>query len=148
MQNLNVKFKSLTNGMGLPLPSYAKPGDSGMDVRAAGNVTIEPLCSALVPCGFAMAVPEGYEAQVRPRSGLALKHEVSILNAPATIDSGYNGEIRVLLINHGERPFNVNVGDRIAQLVFAPVVRAVLEEVDELPESERGDGGFGHTGVA
>jgi dUTP pyrophosphatase len=119
-----------------------------MDLRAviATPVTIDPGATSLIPCGFMMAIPEGYEGQVRPRSGLAVKHGVGILNAPGTIDSDYRGEVKVILTNFGRSPFVVRRGDRIAQLVIAPVVRAEWSVTDTLDDTERGPGGFGHTG--
>ncbi len=132
----------------LPLPSRATAGASGLDVAAAveGEVVIPPLGRALIPTGFAVAVPPGTEVQVRPRSGLALKHGVTVLNAPGTIDSDYRGEVMVLLVNLGADPFVVRRGDRIAQLVPACVVQAEAVEVPDLPDTDRGAGGFGHTG--
>ena len=130
------------------LPSYQTDGAAGMDLAAA---TREPVIlqageHRLIPCGFSLAIPEGNEAQVRPRSGLASKFRVTVLNAPGTIDADYRGEVGVLLINHGSMAFTVKPGDRIAQLVVAPVSRVAWEEVETLPESIRGEGGFGHTG--
>lgn len=132
----------------LPLPGYATDGSSGMDVAAAldGDRTIDPGERVLLPTGFALAVPRGVEVQVRPRSGLALKHGVTVLNAPGTIDSDYRGEVKVILVNHGSEPFVVRRGDRIAQLVVASVTRAEVVETDSLDDTERGAGGFGHTG--
>lgn len=136
------------DGEGLELPAYATEGSAGMDLRAAihEDVTIQPGGRALISAGFRMALPPGYEAQVRPRSGLALRHGVSVLNSPGTIDSDYRGTVAVILVNLGDAPFVVRRGERIAQMVVAPVTRADLRPVDELRESERGDGGFGHTG--
>jgi dUTP pyrophosphatase len=138
----------LPHGDGLELPAYATPGAAGCDLRAAvsGNVTIAPGERALVPTGIAIAVPEGYEGQVRMRSGLALKQGLILPNAPGTIDSDYRGEVRVIVANIGREPVTISRGDRIAQLVIAPVVRARLERVDSLPQSNRGSGGFGSTG--
>jgi dUTP pyrophosphatase len=135
-------------GEGLPLPTLATPGAAGADLRAAVEVecVIEPGARMLVPTGFAIALPPGYEAQVRPRSGLALDHGITIPNAPGTIDCDYRGEIKVILHNQGQAPFRVSRGDRIAQLVVAPVVRVAYHEVDALDATERGAGGFGHTG--
>ena len=129
------------------LPRYMTPGAAGMDLYAAPEaaLVVEPGTRALVPCGFAIAIPRGYEGQVRPRSGLALKHGLSIPNAPGTIDSDYRGEVCVILINLGREPVTVAPGDRIAQLVVAPVVHASLVEVADLDDTERGSGGFGHT---
>jgi len=136
-------------GEGLELPAYATAGAAGMDLRAAVDheMTIEPGQRALVPTGIRIAVPPGFEAQVRPRSGLALKHGVTIPNAPGTIDADYRGPLGVIMANLGDEPFVIRRGDRIAQLVIAPVARAELEVVDKLPDSTRGNGGFGHTGV-
>lgn len=133
----------------LPLPAYQTDGAAGMDLIAAvtETVTITPGGRYLVPCGLYIALPEGYEAQVRPRSGLALKLGVTLLNSPGTVDCDYRGELQVIVINHGETAFAVTRGMRIAQLVIAPVTRAELVEVSELPESRRGVRGFGHTGT-
>ena len=130
-------------------PSYMTPGSSGLDLRASIEepMTLEPFERKLIPTGLKLAIPQGYEGQVRPRSGLALKHGITTLNSPGTIDSDYRGEVKVLLVNLGSAPVVINSGDRIAQLVIAPVVQAELEEVDELDDTSRGDGGFGHTGV-
>lgn len=132
----------------IPLPSYATDGSAGMDIRAAveGDLVIPPGETVLVPTGFAIAVPPGYEAQVRPRSGLAIKHQVGILNSPGTIDSDYRGEVRIILTNFGKEPFRVGRGDRIAQMIIAPYARAEWEEQDALETTARGAGGFGHTG--
>lgn len=129
------------------LPDYATPGSAGMDLRASEDALLQPGEVRAVGTGIRIAVPEGYEAQVRPRSGLALKHGISIPNAPGTIDSDYRGEVRVILINFGNEPFLIQRGDRIAQLVVAPVARAEWERVCDLPETVRGEGGFGSTGV-
>ena len=125
------------------------PGSSGLDLRASIEepMTLEPFERKLISTGLKLAIPQGYEGQVRPRSGLALKHGITTLNSPGTIDSDYRGEVKVLLINLGSAPVVINSGDRIAQLVIAPVVQAELEEVDELDDTSRGEGGFGHTGV-
>ncbi len=133
----------------LPLPAYETGHASGMDLRAAvsGPVTLAQGERALIPTGLHIALPAGTEAQVRPRSGLAIRHGVSMLNAPGTIDADYRGEIRVILINLGQEPFTVARGDRIAQLVIAPVLSATWQEVETLEETVRGEGGFGHTGV-
>jgi len=131
----------------LPLPSYAHPGDAGADLVTAVDVTLQPGERALVPTGIAMAVPEGYVALVHPRSGLAAKHGLSIVNTPGTIDAGYRGEVKVLLVNHDLRePIELRRGDRVAQLVFQRVEQAAFAEVEVLPESVRGDGGYGSTG--
>jgi len=128
------------------LPSYAREGDAGLDLCAVRNVVIEPGKSALVPTGIAIELPPGTEAQVRPRSGLALKHTLTVLNTPGTVDEGYRGEVGVILINHGAEPFVVTRGMRIAQLVIAPVARATLREVATLDDTARGAGGYGSTG--
>ena len=142
-----VMVKRLPHFEGLTLPAYATAGAAGMDVLAAEDVTLAPGERWPVATGLALAIPHGYEIQVRPRSGLALKHGISVPNAPGTIDSDYRGELKVILINHGQTPFEVRRGDRIAQLVFAPVVQASWLKVDDLDETERGAGGFGSTGV-
>ena len=132
----------------LPLPSYAHPGDAGADLHAARDVVLEPGQRALVPTGIAMALPEGYVALVHPRSGLAARHGISIVNAPGTIDAGYRGEVQVCLVNTDRtEPFEVRRGDRIAQLVILPVPSVDLVEVGTLPASARGTGGFGSTGA-
>ena len=130
------------------LPAYATAGAAGLDLSAAvpEPVELEPGAFTLVPCGFAMALPRGFEAQVRPRSGLAVKHGVTVLNAPGTIDSDYRGEVKVILINHGREPFTVTPGMRIAQMVVAAVEHGEWALTDELPETSRAQGGFGHTG--
>lgn len=134
-------------GKSVALPARTTPEAAGLDIRSVEARILAPGERALVPCGFAMALPEGYEAQVRPRSGLALKHGVTVVNAPGTIDSDYRGEVKVLLINHGQESFEIETGMRIAQLVVAPVVMAGVEVVAELPTSVRGSGGFGSTGT-
>ncbi|TPG21651.1 dUTP diphosphatase [Sphingomonas koreensis] len=146
MPPISIAIKRLPHGADLPLPAYASAGAAGMDVVAAEDVTIAPGGRHAVATGFAMAIPEGYEVQVRPRSGLALKHGVTCLNTPGTIDSDYRGEIKVILANLGQDLFDVRRGDRIAQLVPAPVQRAMLDEVAELDQTTRGGGGFGSTG--
>lgn len=130
----------------LPLPAYETAGAAGMDLRAAIDAVIPPGQRLLVPTGIAVALPESLEAQVRPRSGLALKHGITVLNAPGTIDSDYRGEIKVPLINHGAEPFAIKRGDRIAQMVVAAVVQVKLAEVETLDETARGAGGFGSSG--
>ena len=132
------------------LPEYQTAGAAGMDIRAANIevITLEPGNRALVPTGFSLAIPIGYEGQIRPRSGLANSYGVTVLNAPGTIDSDYRGEVQVLLINHGPAPFEIKSGMRIAQLVIAPVMQAVLNEVKTLPDTDRGEGAFGHTGMS
>lgn len=135
-------------GDDLPLPRYMSDDAAGVDLCAAvaEPVTIAPGARTLVPTGLAIAIPRGYEGQVRPRSGLALKHGITVLNAPGTIDADYRGEVGVILVNHGQEPFTVARGERIAQLVIAAVVRVEWDGVDELPETSRSAGGFGHTG--
>jgi len=146
---MNVLITRLPHGAGLPLPSYQSASASGLDVHAAipRELTVEPGRFATVPCGIALAVPDGFEAQIRPRSGLAADHGISVLNAPGTIDADYRGEIKVLLVNHGTMPFCVQRGMRIAQIVIAPVIRVTWSEVSELPRTQRGDAGYGHSGV-
>lgn len=146
MTTIRIGLKRLPNGEGLPLPAYATEGAAGMDVVAAEALELAPGQRAAVATGFALAIPGGYEVQVRPRSGLALKHGVTCLNTPGTIDHDYRGEVKVILVNHGDRPFAVMRGDRIAQLVPSPVTRAALAELAELDETDRGQGGFGSTG--
>ncbi|MDE5981457.1 MAG: dUTP diphosphatase [Bacteroidaceae bacterium] len=140
----------IVNGSHHPLPGYATPLSAGMDLRANldAPVTLRPLERRLIPTGLRLALPAGYEAQVRPRSGLALKHGVTVLNSPGTIDADYRGEVGVILVNFGAEPFVVNDGERIAQLVVARHEQPLLVEVDELDVTERGEGGFGHTGKA
>jgi len=143
---IDIKLRRLTHAEGLPLPSYASPGAAGLDIVAAEDLTLAPGERHAVATGFAVAIPEGYEVQVRPRSGLALKHGITCLNTPGTIDSDYRGEVKVILANLGSEPFEVRRGERIAQLVPAPVLRAGFTEVDDLDSTQRGDGGFGSTG--
>jgi len=143
---ITILLKRLPHGEGLPPPAYATEGAAGMDVVSAVDMTLEPGARAAIETGFAIAIPAGYEVQVRPRSGLALKHGVTCLNTPGTIDSDYRGEVKVILANLGQEPFAIARGDRIAQLVPAPVQRAVLGEVDTLDDTMRGSGGFGSTG--
>lgn len=141
-----IRLRRLPHGMDLPLPSYATAGAAGMDVVAAEDVTLAAGARHAVATGFAIAIPDGFEVQVRPRSGLALKHGITCLNTPGTIDSDYRGEVKVILANLGDAAFDVKRGDRIAQLVPAPVTRASLAESDMLDDTDRGDGGFGSTG--
>lgn len=149
MSALRLAIRRLDHGRGLDLPAYASDGAAGMDLPAAlaAELVLAPGARALVPTGFAIQLPEGFEGQVRPRSGLAARHGISIVNAPGTVDADYRGEIMVCLINLGDAPFTINRGDRIAQLVVAPVTRAVLEECSDLEDSARGTGGFGSTGT-
>lgn len=148
METVKVRVKRLNGGDSLPLPSYESQGSSGMDLRAGNQepIVLQPGEIRLIPTGLAVSIPEGYEAQIRPRSGLALGHGIGIVNSPGTIDSDYRGEIRLILINWGPSPFTVMRGDRIAQMVFCRVFRAELSEVSELEDTSRGEGGFGHTG--
>ena len=145
---VRVRVTRLENGLGLPLPSGATAGSAGSDLSAAVDepVVLPPGKVAMVPTGFAVELPPGWEAQVRPRSGLALRHGVTVLNSPGTIDSDYRGEIAVVLINHGSEPFHIARGDRIAQMVISRVPSVEWVEAESLAESERGEGGFGSTG--
>jgi len=149
MTSVRVEIERLPEGEGLPLPAYQTKGSSGMDVCAAvrEEVVLAPGEVRLIPAGFRIAVPPGYEAQVRPRSGLALKAGISVLNSPGTIDSDYRGPVGIILANLGREPFTIRRGDRIAQLVICPVTRAEIHEVERVDDTTRGDGGFGHTGV-
>ncbi|GLI20335.1 dUTP pyrophosphatase [Xanthobacter flavus] len=146
-----VKIQRLPHAAGLPLPAYATPGAAGMDLACAlpadAPLLLAPGARAAIPTGFAIALPDGYEAQVRPRSGLAKNHGVTVLNAPGTVDCDYRGEIAVLLVNHGRETLEISRGMRIAQLVVAPAVQIMLEEIGELSETARGSGGFGSTGL-
>ena len=144
---IRIRIARLPHGEGLPLPSYATPGAAGMDVVAAEDLDLLPGQRHAVATGYQVAIPHGYEIQVRPRSGLAFKHGISVPNSPGTIDSDYRGELKILLINHGSEPFAIRRGERIAQLVPAAVTLASFDEVEELCETERGAGGFGSTGV-
>jgi len=144
---IRIALQRLPHGEGLPLPAYATAGAAGMDVVAAEDLVLAPGARHAVATGFAIAIPVGYEVQVRPRSGLALKHGITCLNTPGTIDSDYRGEVKVILANLGDAAFTVARGDRIAQLVPAPVQHAELEEVGTLDETARGIGGFGSTGT-
>ena len=143
---IEIALQRLPHGEGLPLPVYATHGAAGMDVVAAEELTLAPGQRHAVATGFAIAIPEGFEVQVRPRSGLALKHGITCLNTPGTIDSDYRGEVKVILANLGSEPFEIRRGERIAQLVPAPVLKAEFREVDSLDETHRGAGGFGSTG--
>jgi len=148
--SVKIRVQRLPHGQGLPLPSYQSKHAAGLDLVAAvpreQPAKLPPGARALIPTGFALELPQGYEAQVRPRSGLALKHGVTLLNSPGTIDADYRGELMVILINHGTEPFLVQRGDRIAQLVIAPVASVEIVAVEALAETERGQGGFGSTG--
>ena len=143
---IEIELQRLAHGEGLPAPAYATDGAAGLDVVAAEDVTLAPGQRHAVATGFAIAIPEGYEVQVRPRSGLALKHGVTCLNTPGTIDHDYRGEVKVILTNLGTEPFEIRRGERIAQLVPAAVTKARFSEVAELSETDRGAGGFGSTG--
>ena len=146
---IKIFFKKLDHAKNLPLPAYESDEAAGMDIRAALDEprTLKPGERDLIPTGLQMALPVGYEAQIRPRSGLAYKHGITMLNTPGTIDSDYRGEVKVLAINHGDQPYKIEHGDRIAQMVIAPVYQPQIEETDSLPETNRGQGGFGSTGV-
>lgn len=150
IQDVSIEIRRLAHGADLPLPAYETDGAAGMDLRAAltdGALTLDARGGrALVPTGIAIALPAGYEAQVRPRSGMALKHGVTVLNTPGTVDADYRGEVGVILINHGDEPFLIGHGDRIAQMVVAKVARGNWQERDALTETRRGAGGFGSTG--
>lgn len=147
---VSIGLSWLDHGRGLELPRQQTAGAAGMDLPAAldpgETVEIAPGAVSMIPTGFAIALPEGYEAQIRPRSGLAARHGVTVLNAPGTVDADYRGEVKVMLINHGTAPFKVRRGDRIAQMVIAPVTAVRFEEKDALDETERGSGGHGSTG--
>ena len=149
--SVHIGVRRLEHGADLPLPAYATPASAGMDLTAAipenKIFTLEIGKKMLIPTGMCIELPDGYEGQVRPRSGLALKHGITVLNAPGTIDADYRGELSVLLVNHGDQPFEITRGMRIAQLVVAPVVQAVWDERVTLAESSRGAGGYGSTGV-
>lgn len=149
MTKPTVQFKRLPHGEGLPLPKYETAGAAGMDLRAAvaDDVVILPGSRKGIPCGFNVAIPKGYEGQCRPRSGNAAKYGITLANAPGTIDEDYRGEIICFLVNHGDTLFTVKRGDRIAQMIVAPVQQAEVSEVDALDETDRGAGGFGSTGV-
>jgi len=146
---VRVEIKLLPHGEGLALPAYQSAHAAGLDLRAAvagdAPLVLQPGAHALVPTGLSIALPAGFEAQLRPRSGLAAKHGVTVLNAPGTVDADYRGEIAVILINHGGQPFAIRRGERIAQLVIAPVARAEFVQADTLPPTDRGSGGFGST---
>ena len=143
---IRIQIARLPNGEGLPLPAYATPGAAGMDVVAAEDLDLAPGARHAVATGFKVAIPDGFEIQVRPRSGLAYKYGVTVPNTPGTIDSDYRGELKILMINHGSDPFPVRRGERIAQLVPAAVTKADFDEVEELDATTRGAGGFGSTG--
>ena len=144
--SIRIAITRLPHGDGLPLPTYATPGAAGLDVVAAEDFDLQPGQRHAVATGFKVAIPQGFEIQVRPRSGLAFKHGLSVPNAPGTIYSDYRGELKILLINHGDQPFAIRRGERIAQLVPAAVTLAAFDEVDDLDATSRGHGGFGSTG--
>jgi dUTP pyrophosphatase len=144
---VRISVKRLNHGAGLPMPAYATAGAAGMDICAAETLLLRSGRRHAVATGFAFAIPSGFEVQVRPRSGLALNHGITCLNTPGTIDSDYRGEVKIILANLGEEDFQINRGDRIAQLVVAPVTLAAMVEVDEIDATPRGAGGFGSTGV-
>jgi dUTP pyrophosphatase len=148
--SVSVSVTRLPHGADLELPAYETADAAGMDLHAAvdGDVVVAPGARTLIPTGLAIALPSGYEAQIRPRSGLALKNGISLVNSPGTIDADYRGEVGVIVINHGDQDLIVSRGMRIAQIVVAPVIQAAWDEVDELPETARGAGGFGSTGTA
>ncbi len=150
-QQVTLRIKVLAHGEGLELPDYKTPQSAGLDLPAAvapdAPIVLQPGQRGLVPTGLSLALPEGFEAQVRPRSGLALNHGITILNSPGTIDADYRGELKILLINLGEQTFTVERGQRIAQLVVAPVAQAAVQIVAKLDETQRGAGGFGSTGA-
>ena len=146
---MKIYLKRLRKDPPAALPQYMTPGASGMDLFAslAKEITLEPGERRIIPTGIAVAIPEGFEGQIRPRSGLAIQKGIGIVNGPGTIDSDYRGEIGILLINFGKEPYTIRHGERIAQMVISPVRRATLEEVDDLPATQRQGGGFGHTGL-
>ena len=149
VERVKIKIKRLNEHRDIPLPAYATEGAAGMDLRAAVKevITLNPGEIRLVPTGLVVSVPEGYEAQIRPRSGLALQYGIGMVNAPGTIDSDYRGEVGIIMINWGREPFLINRGDRIAQMLISRVCRAGIVEVDELGTTDRGEGGFGHSGI-
>lgn len=147
MNNIAIRVCRVPGSPATPLPAYATPGSSGMDLSSAADMTVRPGETVLVPTGLRLEIPEGFEAQVRPRSGLAVRHGIGVLNSPGTIDSDYRGELKIILSNFGKQDFTIRRNDRVAQLVVAPVVRAVLVEVAEINETSRSEGGFGHTGT-
>lgn len=149
MEKVLIKFRRLDDSTDLPLPCYESEGSSGMDIRACvkDDVILQPGQIKLIPTGLAVSIPFGYEAQMRPRSGLSLKHGIGLVNSPGTIDSDYRGEIGIIMINWGESPFTVKRRDRIAQMIITKVCRADIAEVEILDDTMRGEGGFGHSGV-
>ncbi|UCD55549.1 MAG: dUTP diphosphatase [Candidatus Omnitrophota bacterium] len=149
MKSIRVNIKRRENAKDLPLPRYITPGSSGMDLHADvdGELILKPGEIKLISCGISLSLPEGFEGEIRPRSGLALKHGITLVNAPGTIDSDYRGQVNLIMTNLGKSPFRIKRGDRIAQLIVKEVVRAELVEAEELDETVRASGGFGHTGV-
>jgi dUTP pyrophosphatase len=149
LERIPIQIKRLENNPDLPLPAYETEGSSGMDIRAAVEkpAVLNPGEVKLIPAGFAMSIPSGYEAQIRPRSGLALRHGIGMVNSPGTIDSDYRGEISVIMINWGRSPFTINRGDRIAQMIIGKVYRADIIDSGSLDSTRRGSGGFGHSGI-
>lgn len=145
---MELKIKVLPGNEDIPLPEYATDGSAGLDLRAAVSepIILNPKDRALVSTGIIIGLPKGFEAQVRPRSGLAVKHGIMLVNSPGTIDSDYRGEIKVIMFNSGDEPFEIKRGDRIAQLIISKYERVALKKVDEIEDTSRGDGGFGHTG--
>jgi len=149
IEEITIKFKRLSEEFNnIPIPSYSTSGSAGMDIRAAMKepITLKPMEVEMIPTNLSVEIPEGFEIQVRPRSGLAAKHGIGILNSPGTIDSDYRGEIKIIMINFGKEEFIIKPGERIAQLILSKVYKAKLEESEELNHSKRGEGGFGHTG--
>jgi dUTP pyrophosphatase len=149
MERVVIKIKRLESSTDLPLPDYETEGSSGMDIRASVKdpVLMEPGEIKFIPAGIAVSIPQGYEGQIRPRSGLALKHGIGLINSPGTIDSDYRGEIAIIMINWGNKSYTIRRGDRVAQMIISKVHRAELVEVDDLDPTKRGDGGFGHSGI-
>ena len=149
MDYAKIKIMKMEKAKDLPVPQYSSHGSAGMDLRAAleNNMVLKPGEFKLIPTGLKIAIPNGFEGQVRPRSGLALNYGITVLNTPGTIDSDYRGEVMVLLVNHGKESYTIYDGDRIAQLVIAQLIKADLTEVEVLPETIRGEGGFGHSGI-
>ena len=149
LEKISINFKRLKNSSDIPLPKYETEGSSGMDLRASveDTVLLKPGDRKLIPTGLTVSIPRGFEGQVRPRSGLALKYGIGMVNAPGTIDSDYRGEISIILINHGKKEFKVERGDRIAQMIISRVLKAEIELVNELDSTDRGEGGFGHSGI-
>ena len=149
MEQIKIKVKRLNNNPDLPLPSYQSVGSSGLDLCAAvvEDITLQPGDIKLIPTGLSISLPRGYEAQIRARSGLALRYGLGLVNSPGTIDSDYRGEVGLIVINWGKGPFTIKRGDRIAQMVISKVYRATVQEIDEIDSTQRGEGGFGHSGM-